>query len=136
MAIETRPFSPPNGVYWGSDLESLQYIDGNLTITLACSHDEDGIVRGLKVNFLQPTGFRLLDELALARYWVSDGFSRGSHVLEVENGGWSTEEDVLQSFETERREWLVISGNACVSVFCLTEPELQDLSWKNNKQIM
>lgn len=134
MTIETRPFSPTNGIQWGSDVESLQYLGDNLAITLACSA-EDGIVQGLKVNFSQPTGFRLLDELSLARYWVSGGFSRGSHVLEVKKGGWSTEEDVLQSFETERREWLVVSGNACVSVFCLHEPELQDLSWKNDKQI-
>jgi hypothetical protein len=134
MAIETRPFSRTNGVNWGSDVESLQYLGGNLAITLVCS-GEDGIIQGLKVNFSQPTGFRLLDELSLARYWVSGGFARGSYVLEVEKGGWSTEEDDLQSFETERREWLVVSGNACVSVFCLQDPELQDLSWKNDKQI-
>lgn len=134
MAIETRPFSPAIGVHWGSDVESLQYFDGNLAITVACSA-EDGIIQGLKVNFSQPTGFRLLDELSLARYWVSSGFSSGSHVLEVGNGGWSKEENVLQSFETERREWLVVSGNACVSVFCLQEPELQDLWWKNEKQV-
>jgi len=134
MAIETRPFSPTTGVHWGSDVESLQYLDGNLAITLACS-GEDGIIQGLKVNFSQPTGFRLLDELSLARYWVTGGFSHGSHVLEVKKGGWSREEDILQSFETERREWLVVSGNACVSVFCLQEPELQDFSWKNDKAV-
>jgi hypothetical protein len=135
MAVETRPFSPTNGVHWGSDVESLQYLDGNLTITIACS-GEDGIIQGLQVKFWKPTGFRLLDELSLARYWVSGEFSRGSHVLEVKNGGWSMEEDVLQSFETERREWLVVSGNACVSVFCLQDPELQDLSWKNDKRVL
>jgi hypothetical protein len=135
MAIETRQFSPMNGVHWVSDVESLQYLDGDLDITLACSQDEEGIIRGLKVNFSRPTGFRLLDELALARYWSSGGFSSGSHVLEVKNGGWSTEEDVLQSFETERREWLVITGNACVSVFCPLEPELQDLCWKTDRKL-
>jgi hypothetical protein len=79
---------------------------------------------------MQPSGFRLVDEMDLARYWLSRTFVGGSHVLEVKNGGWSTEEDVLQSFETERREWLVVSGNSCVSVFCSRKPELMDISWK------
>ena len=103
-----------------------------MNITLACSKDEGGAVRGLKVNVSEPTGFRPLDELALARYWISDGFSHGSHVLEVKKGGWSMEEDALQSFETERREWLLMSGNACVRVFCLTPPELQAITWKDH----
>lgn len=130
MAIETRPLSSTDGVHWGSDVESLRYFDGSLEITLTCSQDEEGIIRGLEVNFSQPTGFRLLDELALARYWVSGGFSRGSYVLEVKNGGWSTEENVLQSFDTDRREWLVISGSTCVSVFCSLAPEIKDISRK------
>ena len=134
MAIETRPFASTHIVHFGSDVESLHYVDGNLTIVLACLRDEEGIVQGLKVNFSRPTGFRLLDELDLARYWISDGFSRGSHVLEVKSGGWSAEEDVLQSFETERREWLVVTGNACVSVFCSLEPEFADISWRYDDQ--
>jgi hypothetical protein len=131
MQIETRPFAPTNGVHFGSDVESLSYLDGNLDVILACSQNEEGIIHGLKVHFAQPSGFRLLDELDLARYWMSKSFARGSHVLEVKNGGWSAEEDVLQSFETERREWLVVSGNACVSVFCSLEPELMNISWKD-----
>lgn len=131
MQLETRPFTPPNGVNFASDVESLRYLDGSLDIVLACSQDGDGMIRGLKVHFVQPTGFRLLDELDLARYWIFESFVRGSHILEVKNGGWSVEEDVLQSFETQRREWLVVSGNACVSVFCLRDPELTDISWEN-----
>jgi len=130
MRIETQPFAPTNGVDFGSDVESLNYLDGNLDIILACSQNEEGIIQGLKVHFMQPSGFRLVDEMDLARYWISRSFIRGSHVLEVKNGGWSAEEDVLQSFKAERREWLVVSGNACVSVFCSREPELMDISWK------
>lgn len=132
MAIETRPFGPTDAVHFGSDVESLNYCDGNLAVVLACSQDNQGIVRGLKVNFSRPTGFRVLDELDLARYWVSDGFTHGCHVLEVKNGGWSAEEDALQSFETARREWLIVSGNACVSVFCSHAPELMEISWKRD----
>jgi len=134
MQIETRPFAPTNGVHFGSDVDSLRYLDGNLDVVLACSQDEERIVHGLKVHFVQPSGFRLLDELDLARYWRSRGFASGSHVLEVKNGGWSAEEDVLQSFETKRREWLIVSGNACVSVFCSLEPELMNISWKDGGQ--
>jgi len=130
MQIETKPFAPTNGVRFESDVESLCYLEGNLDVILACSKSKEGIIQGLKVHFVRPSGFRFLDEVDLARYWMSKSFARGSHVLEVKAGGWSAEEDVLQSFETKRREWLVVSGNACVSVFCLLEPELKDISWK------
>lgn len=131
MQIETRPFAPKNGVHFGSDVESLSYLDGNLDVILACSRSDEGIIHGLKVHFRQPSGFRLLDELDLARYWMSKSFASGSYVLKVKDGGWSAEEDMLQSFETERREWLIVSGNACVSVFCSREPELTDISWND-----
>jgi len=136
MQIETQAFAPTNGVQYGSDVESLCYLDGNLDIILACSKDKDETVHGLKIHFSQPSGFRFLDEADLARYWISRSFAGGSHVLEVKNGGWSAEEDVLQTFETARREWLVVSGNACVSVFCLHEPELMDMSWKYSSRAL
>lgn len=99
---------------------------------LACSKDALGLVQGLKIHFTQPSGFRVLDEADLARYWISAGFSRGSHVLEVTRDGWSAEENGLQSFDTDRREWLVVSGNACVNVFCMSEPEVAEISWTAN----
>lgn len=40
MQIETRPFAPINGVHFGSDVDSLRYLDGNLNVILACSQDE------------------------------------------------------------------------------------------------
>ena len=132
MEIETQAFTPTSGVPFGSDVETLHYSDGNLNIILACSQDGEQTVQGLRVTFAETTGFRVLDELDLARYWNSVSFSRGSHVLEVESGGWSEEEDHFQLFETQRREWLVVTGNACVSVFCSLEPEVAEVSWKCN----
>ena len=129
MPIETQPFFSTNIVHDGSDVESLNYADGNLAIIVACSRI-NGLVRGLKVHFTRPSGFRLLDESDLTRYWVSDGFARGSYVLEVKQGGWSTEEDTLETYERVRREWLVVSGNACVSVFCSCAPDVTDVSWE------
>ena len=128
MGIVTRPITPTRGIPPGSDVESLRYADAELEVVLACSQDEEGKPRRLRVRFIEPTGFRLLDEVDLARYWVSAAFSRGSHVLEVTDGGWSAEEDALQTYETRRREWLVVSGNACVSVFCALPPDVADLT--------
>jgi len=111
----------------------VEYIDGRLVVVVACSSDENRQVSGIKVTFPRVTGFRLLDELDLARYWIAKDFPSGSHVLEVKGGGWSSEEDMFQTFETARREWLVVSGNACVSVFCRAEPKITELNWEFKK---
>ena len=82
MAIETQPFSSPNFFHCESDVDSLSYAEGNLTVIVARWRDSNGIVRGLKVHFTEPSGFRLLDEADLVRYWVSDGFARGPIVTD------------------------------------------------------
>jgi hypothetical protein len=130
MAFTARAFSPVGVVPVNADVESVDYRDGALVVVLGCSMDPDRTVHGLKVTFKDVTGFRLLDESDLARYWRCDGFPRGSHVMEVSAGGWSAEEDALQGLEKKRREWLVASGNAAVSVFCATEPTLTGTMWK------
>jgi len=33
-------------------------------------------------------------------------------------------------FDMNRREWLVVTGNWCVSVFSGTPPEIVDATWK------
>lgn len=128
--IKTKAFSETSGVDAVSDIESLHYVDGTVVVVIACSIDQTQCVHGMKVTFVRPTGFRLLDELELARYWISPGFSPGSHVLEVEDDGWSAEESRLQTFDTARREWLVVSGNACVNVFCPDAPQIERISWQ------
>jgi hypothetical protein len=133
MAITAQAFSPANGVAATSDVESLEYTNGGLVVVLACSMDENRKVSGIKVTFPRVTGFRLLDELDLVRYWMAKDFPCGSHVLEVKGGGWSSEENIFQTFETARREWLVVSGNACVSVFCRAEPEIAEIKWEFKK---
>jgi hypothetical protein len=130
MAFTARAFSPADAVPCNADVESVDYRDGALVVVLACAVGPDRTVHGLRVTFQDATGFRLLDESGLARYRMSDGFPRGSHVMEVTAGGWSAEEDALQGLEKKRREWLVASGNASVSVFCATEPTLTGTMWK------
>lgn len=58
------------------------------------------------------------------------GLVHGFHVLEVSAGGWSDEEDQLQGFTTSRREWLVVTGNGCVSVFAHAEPQVHAVTWQ------
>ena len=131
MAFSARAFSPVGVVPFSSDVESVDYRDGALVVVLACAMDPDQTVHGLRVTFKDVTGFRLLDEFDLARYWLSEGFPRGSQVMEVTASGWSAEEDAMQGLEKKRREWLVASGNASVSVFCATEPTLVGTMWKS-----
>lgn len=130
MTLTARAFTPATGVATGSDIEAVDYRDGTLVVVVACSLDEDGTVRGQNVTFVRPAGFRLLDELDLHRYWMAGDWPRGSHVLEVTDGGWAAEENVLQGFDTARREWLVVTGNACVSVFCENEPVVAEAAWQ------
>ena len=129
MPLKTLAYLPAHGVQPDSDLESLQYKDGILTIVLACSLDQHGNVHGISLTFQDVAGFRLLDEVDLARYWPSSGFVEGSHLLEVIDGGWSAEQNMVQGYESRRREWLAVTGNACVSVFCISEPAVSHGSW-------
>lgn len=130
MSLKARAFDPEGGIEYPSDIESLEYSDDNVKVVVACSLNDVGNVNGIEVIFSEVTGFRLLDELDLARYWLSKDFPRGCHVLEVNREGWSDEENKLQGFETKRREWLIVTGNACVNVFCESEPKMKDVTWK------
>lgn len=130
MTLKSFAYLPTNGVDPNSDIESCRYEDGALIVVLACFLDDSRNVAGVSLKFSNVTGFRLLDELDLARYWLSNDFARGSYLLEVTNGGWAEEETELQGYERTRREWLAVTGNACVSVFSSSEPEISPRSWR------
>jgi hypothetical protein len=129
-SFKARAHLPPDGVELNSNVASLEYVDGALVVVLACSIDQEKNVKGMKLTFSEASGFRLLDESALARYWAATDFPWGVHLLEVTDGGWGAEENALQGLEAPRREWLVITGNACVNVYCSSEPEVVHTSWK------
>jgi hypothetical protein len=129
MTLKAFAYLPANGVEPYSDIESCRYEDGAFVVVRACSLDDSRSVRGVSFKFSNVAGFRLLDELDLARYWLSNEFARGSYLLEVTDGGWAEEETELQGYERPRREWLAVTGNACVSVFSTSEPEISFLSW-------
>lgn len=132
MRLKTAPFTPIVGIDGGSDIESVSFDGAGLVIKVAREIDDSDQVKGMEIVFAKKSSFRYLDEGDLARYWVSDGFQRGSLVLEVLEGGWSYEENQLQGYDSQRREWLIVTGNGCVSVFCSVAPEVRDVSWAHD----
>lgn len=129
MQLRAKSFGQWQPVHWGSDLASLNFNEAGLFIRVACNMSGDN-VQGFEVVFRHASAFRVLDELDLARYWTSAHFPRGFHVLEVEEGGWLDEESQLQGYVNPRREWLIVTGSACVSVFCSMDPQIENASWR------
>jgi hypothetical protein len=130
MPIKAVAFSDAQEVHWGSDIESLRYDGPILVIVVARDPLPEGKTRGLEITFGSATAIRLLDELQIARYWTSKEFPFGHHVVEVLEGGWSDEESQLQGYATARREWLVVTGNGCVSVFSASEPIVKEVVYE------
>jgi len=125
-----RACLPASGVQSNSDISSLALdTHGELVVTVACSMDGD-IVRGLRIVFPPPVaGFRFLDRTDLYRYVHSEGFPFGTHLIEVTDGGWLSEESRLQGLELDGREWMVVTGNGCLSVFSSEEPQCSEIGW-------
>ena len=81
MPLKTIPFGPPSAVHYGSDVAGVIFSGKYLLVQVACDIDATGLVHGLAVVFSDASAFRYLDEMDLARYWGSDGFVHGFHVL-------------------------------------------------------
>ncbi|PZQ76039.1 MAG: hypothetical protein DI563_08005 [Variovorax paradoxus] len=129
MPFKTVPFGHEGKVHLGSDVASLSFSGGELLVRVAREVDGSGIVQGLDIQFRDASAIRYLDEADLARYWISEGFVHGFHVLQVTEGGWSDEENESQGYASSRKEWLVVTGNACVSVFARTAPTVSEATW-------
>jgi len=132
MRLRTVPFGEPAEVHWGSDIASLDFSSQGLSVRIAREVSIDRVVKGVDVSFVDASAFRYLDELDLARYWNSEGFVRGYPILEVLAGGWCDEEGTLQQYKNSRREWLIVTGNGCVSVFASTNPTVREVEWKGD----
>jgi hypothetical protein len=131
-SIKTSPFSAEMGIHSNSDIASLAFDGRELTITLACMRVLSKEIRGLRVCFERASAFRYLDESELSRYWISNEFTRGHLVLEVHAGGWNAEESQVQGIFTQKREWLIVTGNGCVSVLCESVPEIEEVALADN----
>ncbi|MEO6276653.1 hypothetical protein, partial [Roseateles sp.] len=101
---------------------------GRLEILIASSPAGQQRFNGLRISFPEACEFRMLDEADLARYWASPGFHRGHHVLSVVSGGWRAEEWSLQGLQSkhEGNEWLIVTGNRCVSVLSSDAPQVAE----------
>ena len=127
MQFKTQPTSPITKVEPESDIQSVKFNHRKLVVSIAKARLPSGQVTGLAVIFQNVRGFRYLDESDLARYWTSTDFSRGFHVLRVEAGGWVTEENNLQGYTAFNNEWLIVTGNGCLSVFTNDVPSYKDV---------
>jgi hypothetical protein len=127
MPLESSPVGPQALVRHESDIAGVHFDGARLVVLVASESTGAGRFRGFRVTFSHPSGFRVLDESNLARYWASPGFVPGYHVLCISQGGWAEEESQLQGFEeSNRREWLIATGNRCVSVLSHAEPKIEE----------
>ena len=125
MQLETQPFDAPTTVDHGSDIAEVHFVGGRLEVLVASSFAGKGRFTGLRITFAEACDFRMLDEADLARYWGSPGFQRGHYILSVVGGGWRAEESALQGFpRNESNEWLIVTGNRCVSVLSSEAPQV------------
>lgn len=121
MPLKAKPFGFLEQFDWGADIRSVSY-DGRLVISVLRNRNKDD---GIEVAFPQIDGFRLLDEVQLAEYWIAEDFPSGYPVLEVFDGGWAHEEDKRLGYTQQQREWIIVTAGACVSVFSKHEPEIR-----------
>jgi hypothetical protein len=125
MPIKAKPFGCLEQFDWGSDIRSVVY-DGHLVVRVLRNRNRED---GIEVSFSQVDGFRLLDEVELAEYWMDEDFPGGFPVLEVLDGGWAKEEDRRLGYVQQQREWIIVTAGACVSVFSKHEPEVIGVTW-------
>lgn len=128
MPLKAKPFGCLEQFDWGADIHSLSY-DGRLVIRVLRNRNRED---GIEVSFSKAFGFRLLDEVPLAEYWMDDDFPAGYPILEVLDGGWAREEDRRLGYTTAQREWIIVTAGSCVSVFSPVEPEVSDGCWPKN----
>ncbi|MEW9901062.1 hypothetical protein ABWL39_20815, partial [Chitinivorax sp. PXF-14] len=129
MDLDAHPYSEAQEVHWGSDIQKIEWLEGQLSVLVARELLPNHRVSGLRIHFDSVSGVRLLDELDLARYWNAKNFPFGHHVLKVKSGGWSSEENCLQGFPIDRSEWLIVTGNGCLSVFSQSDPHIDSVEF-------
>ncbi len=123
-APNCRPFLP-SCRYKRVELRSLGYDGQALTLDL------QGVgFEFVRVRFVDPVGFRVLDECDLCEFWEQYHAGNG-WMYEVTAGGWQELESrraVFNSptFFADLREYLVVS-NKCVSVLATGPPDIFDV---------
>jgi len=112
---------PVLGAMQASEVHLLKMtLDRSLTLELEVGD------RQVKLIFEDLRGFRALDEGDLLEFW--DKYHSGNGWLwEVQSGGWLDLERHRETFITTHfdvREFLVVTGDFCVSVFSRLTPQI------------
>lgn len=107
-------------------LDQINYgpVDYRLSITMRGDDD-----RSVLVVFEDLHGFRVLDERDLMEFW--DRYNQPNGWLwEVRSGGWLDLERQRPNFISQHfdlREYLITSGDFCVSVFSRQPPAVSEM---------
>lgn len=127
-AYLVEPLGPPLSLESHTDLCDLAVGTSGLRIAVLVGRDDEENDQFVEVVFPTFRGFRYLDEGDLLRYWSSGMFDTSNYVVfEMKSGGWGRQEQRNGMLNVtgaigSYREWLIISGNACVNVIAQVEP--------------
>lgn len=123
-----EPLGPPLSLTSHTNLTDLTVGYVGLRIAVLVGRDDDENDQFVEIVFPAFRGFRYLDEGDLLRYWRSGKFDTSNHVVfEMKSGGWAKQEERNGMLDVTAavgnyREWLIVSGNACVNVIAQDEP--------------
>lgn len=114
---------PTSIAYRGAaEIAAIHYAACQLEVTVAGCYGEADCV----VTFVDPVGFRVLDERDLNEYWPVCSTPNG-WLFEITAHGWLSEESAhrpISAFFPNAREYLVAGGMECVSVISTQPPTL------------
>ncbi len=122
MPLQIVPVDAETEMLSNSDIARVSFNGRALVVVVAQATAGAGKFAGTQYTFDEVSGFRLLDESDLVRYWRSDGYPGHHHLYFVEAGGWAEEQFNLEGVTEKRREWLVVTGNGCLNVFAHDAP--------------
>lgn len=83
--------------------------------------------------FINPRGFRFLDEGDLLRYWQSKIFINGYHLFKIQSGGWRDQEIQLSGMLSVTstieifNEWFVCTSNRSLNVISVSPPFIREI---------
>lgn len=88
-----------------------------------------------EIKFKNVFGFRCLDEEDLTSYWKNKDLTQ-NWIVEILEGGWLDAEysigNCFKSKTTQRREFLILSDDDCLSILSSDEPEIKNKSTRIN----
>ncbi|MCC2960408.1 hypothetical protein LK540_08180 [Massilia sp. IC2-278] len=136
-----EPVGPPLLLESHTDLCDLTVGLSGLRIAVLVGRDDMESDQFVEVVFPTFRGFRYLDEGDLLRYWRSGSFDTANYVVfELKSGGWGRQEERNGMLNVtgaigSYREWLVVSGNACVNVIAHIEPLVRCIGITGSRRI-